>query len=110
MDEIAEAVQRLKEGEMLLSIEEVVELLRLAGSRREEEHEATRAIAGLTVREKEVLQALAEGLGSKGIAERLHISVETERNHMQRILAKLGVHSRLQALVFALRHGVAEIQ
>ena len=110
MDEIAEAVQRLKEGEMLLSIEEVVELLRLAGSRREEEHEARRAVARLTVREKEVLQALAEGLDSKGIAERLHISVETERNHMQRILAKLGVHSRLQALVFALRHGVAEIQ
>jgi PAS domain S-box-containing protein len=109
VDEIAEAVQRLKEGETLLPIEEVVELLRLAGSRREEEHEARRAIARLTVREKEVLQALAEGLDSKGIAERLHISVETERNHMQRILAKLGVHSRLQALVFALRHGVAEI-
>jgi DNA-binding NarL/FixJ family response regulator len=108
-DEIAEAVRRLKAGEMLLSIEEVVELLRLAGSRREEEHEARRAIARLTPREKEVLQALAEGLDSKEIAERLHISIETERNHMQSILAKLGVHSRLQALVFALRYSVVSV-
>jgi DNA-binding NarL/FixJ family response regulator len=109
MDELARGVQRLKAGETLLPIEEVVELLRLAGSRREEEHAARRAIARLTSREKEVLQALVEGLDSKKIAQRLHISVETERNHMQSILAKLGVHSRLQALVFALRHGVAKI-
>jgi two-component system nitrate/nitrite response regulator NarL len=61
-------------------------------------------------REKEVLQALAEGLDSKQIAQRLHISVETERNHMQSILAKLEVHSRLHALVFALRHGVVSIR
>jgi DNA-binding NarL/FixJ family response regulator len=57
-----------------------------------------------------VLQALAEGLGSKEIAERLHISVETERNHMQSVLSKLGVHSRLQALVLALRYGVVSVR
>ncbi|MBV9455319.1 MAG: PAS domain S-box protein [Rubrobacter sp.] len=106
MDEIVEAVRRLKAGETLLPIEEVVELLRLADSRREEEHAARRAIARLTSREKEVLQALVDGLDSKGIAERLHISIETERNHMSSILTKLGVHSRLQALVFAMRHDV----
>jgi DNA-binding NarL/FixJ family response regulator len=43
------------------------------------------------------------------IAGRLHISAKTERNHVASILAKLGVHSRLQALVFAARHGVVEI-
>ncbi len=109
MDQITEAVRRLKAGETLLPVEEVVELLRLAGSRREKEQEARRAITRLTPREKEVLQALAEGLDSKHIAERLHISMETERNHMQSILAKLGVHSRLQALVFALRHSVVSV-
>jgi len=61
------------------------------------------------VGQAEVLQALAEGLDSKGIAHRLHITLRTQRNHMASILAKLDVHSQLQALVFALRHGVVEI-
>jgi DNA-binding NarL/FixJ family response regulator len=56
-----------------------------------------------------VLQLLAEGLDSEGIAERLHISLRTKCNHMASILSKLGVHSQLQALVFALRHGAVEI-
>jgi PAS domain S-box-containing protein len=109
LEEIVEAVRLLREGETLLSPQEAVELLRLAGSRRETEHEARQTVALLTPREKEVLQALADGLDSKESAERLNISVETERNHMARILAKLGVHSRLQALVLALRHGVVSI-
>jgi DNA-binding NarL/FixJ family response regulator len=57
-----------------------------------------------------VLQALAEELDNEGIAQRLHISLRTKRNHMSSILAKLGVHSQLQALVFAVRHGVVEIR
>jgi DNA-binding NarL/FixJ family response regulator/signal transduction histidine kinase len=109
MGEVVEAVRRLRAGETLLPLEEVVELLRFAGSRREEEYEAHQAIAHLTSRETEVLQAIAEGLDSKEIAERLHISGKTEANHMTSILNKLGVHSRLQALVFAVRHGVVEI-
>jgi PAS domain S-box-containing protein len=109
MDEVVEAVRRLRAGETLLPLEEVVELLRFAGSRREEEYEARQTIARLTSREKEVLQALTEGLDSREIAERLHISVKTEANHMTSILNKLGMHSRLQALVFAIRHGVVEI-
>ena len=109
MDEVVDAVRRLRAGETLLSLEEVVELLRFAGYRREEEYEARQAVARLTPREMEVLQALAEGLDSKESAERLHISVKTEANHMTSIINKLGVHSRLQALVFAVRHGVVEI-
>ena len=110
LDEVVEAVRRLRRGETLMPLEEVVGLLRFAGSRRTEEHEARQAIEKLTPREKEVLQALADGLDSEGIAQRLHISLRTERNHISSILAKLGVHSQLQALVFALRHGVVEIR
>lgn len=110
MDEVVEAVRRLRAGETLLSLEEVVKLLRLAGSRREQEHEAHQAIAQLTPREKEVLRAFADGLDSQEIASRLGISLQTERNHASSILAKLGVHSRLQALVFTLRHGVVSIR
>ncbi len=109
MDEVVDAVRRLRAGETLLPLSEVVELLRFAGTRRKEEHEARYALAQLTPREHEVLQALAEGLDGREIAEKLHISVTTERNHTARILAKLGVHSRLQALVFALRYGAVKI-
>jgi DNA-binding NarL/FixJ family response regulator len=109
LDEVVDAVRRLRAGETLMPLEEVVDLLRFAGSRREKEYEARQTIARLTSREREVLQALAEGLDSEGIAERLNISVRTQRNHMANILSKLGVHSQLQALVFAARHSVVEI-
>jgi len=95
---------------MLLPMEEVVELLRFAGFQRDQEYEASQAIAQLTARENEVLQVLAEGLDSKEIADRLHISSKTESNHMSSILNKLGLHSRLQALVFALRYGMVEVR
>jgi DNA-binding NarL/FixJ family response regulator/signal transduction histidine kinase len=109
LDEVLHSVKRLRAGETLMPLQEVVELLRIAGSEREQEYEAQQAIEKLTPREIEVLQALAEGLDSEQIAQRLHISLRTERNHMANILSKLGVHSQLQALVFALRHGVVEI-
>jgi DNA-binding NarL/FixJ family response regulator len=110
VDQILDATRRLAAGETLLSSGELVELLRLAGQSREEEREARASIEQLTRREREVLYALAEGLSNKQIAERLHMSVDTERTHMMNILSKLGVHSRLQALLFAARHGLVELR
>ena len=109
MSEIVDAVQRLTKGQQLMPPEEMVELLRFASSRKEQEHEVRQLMAKLTEREKEVLSLLAEGLDAQEIAKRLHISAKTERNHVARILAKLGAHSRLQALVFAARHGVVDV-
>ena len=108
--EIVDAVRKLKAGEVLLSPGEVVEMLRLVSRQRQEELTARRAVERLTPREREVLQALAEGLESRQIAKKLNVTVETERTHMVNILHKLGVHSRLQALVFAARHGLVEIR
>ena len=110
VDEILDATRRLAEGETLLSQDELVALLRLAGQNREEELEARASIEQITPREREVLQTLAEGLSNKEIAAKLHMSVDTERTHMMNILNKLGVHSRLQALLFAARHGLVEIR
>jgi DNA-binding NarL/FixJ family response regulator len=109
LEDVVDGVKRLRRGEMLMPLEEVVELLRFAGTRREEEHEARRSAESLTPREIEVLQALAEGLDSEEIADMLNIALRTERNHMASISKKLESHSQLQALVFALRHGVVEI-
>ena len=107
--EVVDAARRLVAGESILSPDEVIELLRLAGRRRERGREAERAVEQLTPRELEVLSALADGLSDKEISERLHVGVGTVRNHLVSIFGKLGVNSRLQALVFALRHGVVEI-
>jgi len=109
LDQVVDAVKRLMRGETLLPLEEVVELLRFASTRREEEYDARQAIARLTSREIEVLQYLANGLDSEAIAQRLHIALRTERNHVSHILTKLGVHSQLQALVFAVKYGVVKI-
>jgi DNA-binding NarL/FixJ family response regulator len=108
--EIVQTVRKLEAGEALLSSREIVEMLRLVGRERQEELAARRAVERLTPREREVLQALAEGLESREIAEKLNVTVETERTHMVNILHKLGVHSRLQALVFAARYGVVQIR
>ncbi len=110
VDEILDATRRLASGETLISSDELVEMLRLAGQSREELREARASIEQLTRREMQVLDALAEGLTNREIAERLHMSVDTERTHMMNILSKLGVHSRLQALLFAARYGLIELR
>jgi RNA polymerase sigma factor (sigma-70 family) len=108
--EIIDAVRRLGAGEQLLDLEETIVLLRLAGQQRERDRAAQQAIARLTPREREVLETLTDGMTDREIGECLNISAETVRTHMVNILHKLGVDSRLQALVFAARHGAVKIE
>lgn len=61
------------------------------------------AVAGLTPREHEVLDLVAEGLTNKEIARRLDVSPATVKAHVERIIAKLGVSDRTQAAVLAAR-------
>ena len=110
MSDLVEAVRRLAAGEQLLSQQEVIGALRLLVRVRESNREAQLAIDRLTPREREVLQALAEGWSDKEIATRLHVGVGTVHSHVTNILSKLEVSSRLQALVFAVRHGVVTIE
>ena len=110
LDEIISAVRHLCTGEALLPTEEIAELLRLASKTRKQEREARATVERITPREREVLQGLAEGLTNKEIARRLHISLDTERTHVHNVLNKTGAHSQLQALMFAVRHGIVELR
>jgi DNA-binding NarL/FixJ family response regulator len=109
IDEVIVAIGRLQAGEHLISPMETIELLRLIARQREHDRAAQIAIDRLTRREREVLQALSGGLHDREIAERLHVSTETIRTHMVNILHKLGVESRMEALLFAMRHHLVTI-
>jgi DNA-binding NarL/FixJ family response regulator len=107
-DEIAEvidAMYRLVAGESVIPPAEAVALLRQSGRLREQERAAAAVLARLTPRERDVLHTLAMGLSDRAIACHLGIGERTVRVHMVNLLAKLGVDSRLQAVVLAARHG-----
>jgi PAS domain S-box-containing protein len=66
----------------------------------------TNGTSPLTPRELEVLRLLATGANTKSAADKLGVSPATIRNHVQNLLGKLGVHSRLQAVAYATSHGL----
>lgn len=80
----------------------------VGGGRSREEREAARRGGQLTRREREVLVLLGMGAGSADIAHQLTLSLNTVRTHVANILAKLQVHSRLEAVAFALRYGIVD--
>ena len=60
----------------------------------------------LTRRELDILRLIAGGASTRAMAEKLHVSPATVRNHVQHVLEKLGVHSRLEAAAYATRRGL----
>jgi len=96
------AVRTAAAGEIMVSSD----LLSLLLNRLHHQHD--KPADELTSREHEILQLIAEGLTNAAIASRLFISVNTVRNHVQSILAKLGAHSKLEALSMAIRDGIID--
>jgi DNA-binding NarL/FixJ family response regulator len=102
---VAESVRVVYRGDPLLDEAEVEQALRALRHRRAQEGSIERRLDRLTPREVEILQRLAQGMSNDQIATDLGMSPHTLRTHIQNILTKLGVHSKLEALVFAIRHG-----
>ncbi len=109
IEELIESLHRLLANRWLFTQKEIIDLLRFADHQRAQSRTAQALPTRLTPRERDVLAALAHGLSSKEIAQRLNITSETERSHMVNILAKVGAHSRLHALVLAVRHGLIDV-
>lgn len=85
-------------GETWLPPAETGAVLRLLLAERDQQQENDRLLAVLTPREREILTCLAEGAGRRDVAARLHLSANTVRTHLQNLMAKLGVHSTLEAV------------
>jgi DNA-binding NarL/FixJ family response regulator len=108
MAEVITAIRRAAAGEILLDKDELARLLRRARERIQEKADRDRQKAGLTPREREVLGLMAEALEIPDISTRLGISAHTTRGYVQNILEKLGVHSKLAAVVRANALGVLD--
>ena len=99
-DEVARAVRTAAAGELHLDPAVARKVTRVLTG-------ATDGVASLSLREREVLVLVARGMSNNDIARELDISERTARTHVSNILLKLGVTSRTQAALWAIREGIA---
>ncbi|HEX2068891.1 MAG TPA: response regulator transcription factor [Actinomycetota bacterium] len=105
LEELPELLRRASRGESLLEDEEAERLLRYLRHRRHQESTERQRANRLTPRQIEILQHMADGVPVQEIAKQLNMSPYTLRTHVQNILTRLGVHTKLEALAVAIRHG-----
>lgn len=102
-DELASALEAIGAGRRYLcraiDAAQVAEFERRAGS-------GTSGLDGLTPRQRQILQLVAEGLGTRQIAERLFLSVKTVETHRAQIMQRLDIHDVPGLVRFAIRHGL----
>ena len=108
IDEVAQAVRVVADGQSLISPSMAIKLLdefkQMSRSDR-----AQVPSPRLTDRELEVLKLVAQGLNNREIAKRLFISENTVKNHVRNILEKLQLHSRMEAVMYAVREKLLDI-
>jgi len=105
LSDLVASVRLAYQGEPLIEPDEVSRVLRHLRHRRTQEASEAQRAERLTRRETEILQLMADGMPGDEIASGLGVSPYTLRTHVQNVLTKLGVHSKLEALAFAIRHG-----
>jgi DNA-binding NarL/FixJ family response regulator len=106
MADLLAVLRRVATGSTELAAEQTSDWLRALAAERERTWRARSIRDALTAREAEILQLLADGHGSRAIAQTLFISPETVQTHVRNLLGKLGVGSRLEAVTLALRLGL----
>lgn len=109
VDEFIGAVKAAAAGEILIDRSALARLLPRVAREREVRRDAQLLLGQLTDREREVLSQLAKGLRNDDIAAALFISPQTVQTHVRNVLAKLGVHSKLEAVAYAVRHGAVTV-
>ena len=105
VDDLMDVVRRAAAGEIVLPERDLAAVLEQLKGPQVSAAEA--ALARLTPRETEILRSLADGRTSNQVAQSLGISALTVQSHVKNILAKLGVHSKIEAVTIAWRFGLA---
>jgi two-component system NarL family response regulator len=110
IEEVAAAIRAVNEGQSLISPSMASKLLTEFASmiKRTDDRQQV-PTPRLTEREMEVLKLVAKGLNNRDIAKQLFISENTVKNHIRNILEKLQLHSRMEAVVYAVREKLLEI-
>jgi two-component system NarL family response regulator len=110
IEEVASAIRAVNEGQSLISPSMASKLLTEFASmiKRTDDRQQV-PTPRLTDREMEVLKLVAKGLNNRDIAKQLFISENTVKNHIRNILEKLQLHSRMEAVVYAVREKLLEI-
>jgi DNA-binding NarL/FixJ family response regulator len=110
IEEVATAVRAVYNGQSLISPSMASKLLNeFATMVRKDDERQQVPTPRLTDREMEVLKLVAKGLNNRDIAKKLFISENTVKNHIRNILEKLQLHSRMEAVVYAVREKLLEI-
>ena len=110
IEEVASAIRAVAEGQSLISPSMASKLLTEFASMIKKTDERQQVLTPrLTDREMEVLRLVARGLNNRDIAKELFISENTVKNHIRNILEKLQLHSRMEAVVYAVREKLLEI-
>jgi DNA-binding NarL/FixJ family response regulator len=111
IEEVADAIRSVQAGQSLISPSMASKLLNeFASMAKKEEEKVSAPRPRLTEREMEVLTLVAQGLNNRDIAKELFISENTVKNHVRNILEKLHLHSRMEAVVYAVREKLLEIK
>ena len=105
-DTMLRAIRAVAHGESLLGSVIAQKVMRQFSALPEQQ---TPLFDDLTPREVDVLKLIAEGLNNKGIAEELVISEKTVKNHINNIFSKLHINDRSQAILYAIRTGLAKV-
>jgi DNA-binding NarL/FixJ family response regulator len=103
------AAKAAAEGEVLIDPTMLARILHQVTKEREEQREVLARFATLTEREREILRHVAQGRRNDDIAAALFISPQTVQTHVRNVLGKLDVHSKLEAVALAVRHGQIEL-
>jgi DNA-binding NarL/FixJ family response regulator len=108
-DQIVEAVRRAAKGEVLIPVALFAKAIARQRQVGIEKREREKLMAEFTPRELDILHLLAEGMDTAAMSERLGIQPHTVEWHVQHVIEKLQVHSKLQAVIAAARKGLIEI-
>jgi two-component system NarL family response regulator len=110
IDEVADAIRSVHAGQSLISPSMASKLLTEFAALAKKEERPTMPAPRLTDREMQVLTLVAQGMNNRDIAGELFISENTVKNHVRNILEKLHLHSRMEAVVYAVREKLLEIK